>query len=276
MYDSRQSQWILGVGFGLSLVLHVAAWLGLVSLPSSDDLAAMLHFETVAIIEEPPPPPPPPEPEPEVVEPEPEPEPEVPPPPVRRERPTAPTEEPPPPDDTPPPAAEEQIEDFTGETLTNDSTDGWQSAVGSGAPMDSPIGGPTGVVTGRRREGSPDGVVGGSGTGAVDPGPRMVGLRDLSAPPSLPARDHLVELVRQYYPGDLRRQSIEGRATVRLRVGPDGRVSRVRMRNESHEGFGQACVRVIQEAGAWGTPLDRDGSPVATQVDFECIFDLHL
>lgn len=270
MYDSRKSNQVLLVVLVLSFGVHAGAWLGLASLPSLDQMVAVFRVEEVQLVEEPPPPPPPTE----VVEEEPEaepPEPE-PPPPVRRERP----ETPPPPDAPadPPPAAEEQIEDFTGETLTNDSGETWASAVGSGAPMDAPIGGPTGVVTGRHREGTPGGEVGGTGTGP--PGPRLVALNDLSQPPAAPARDRLIELIQRHYPRELRNLAIEGSARVRLRIGSDGSVSRVRMRSETHEGFGQACVHVIEEAGAWARPLDRDGNPVATEVSFDCNFSLRI
>jgi len=270
MYDSRKADRILAVVLVLSIGAHVAVWMGLRALPTLDDMIAVLRIQEVSLVDEPLPAP---EPEPEpVVEPEPEPEPEVPPPPIRRERPDLP----PPPDlppETPPPAAEEQIEDFTGETLTNDSGESWASAVGNGQAMDAPIGGPTGVVTGRHREGVPGGEIGGTGT---EPGTQLVALRDLSAPPAAPSSDRLAELIRTRYPADLRRLSIEGNARVRLRIGADGRVSRVRMRSESHEGFGAACVHVLEEAGAWGQPRDREGNAVATEVNFDCNFLLRL
>lgn len=267
MYDARKSNQILIGVLLLSLAVHVGAWLGLASLPSIEEMVAVFRIEEVALVDQPPPEPPP-EPEPEAPPPEPEP-----PPPVRpRERPTTPPPEAPP--EEPPPAAEEQIEDFTGETLTNDSGDSWASAVGSGAPMDTPIGGATGEVTGRHRAGTPGGEIGATGTG--EPGPRMVALRDLSQPPAAPARDRLTELIRRYYPTELRNLSIEGSARVRLRIGADGSVSRVRVRNESHAGFGDACVTVLQEAGTWARPLDHDGNPVATEVSFECNFSLRL
>lgn len=270
MYDSRRSNQILLSVLAMSLAAHIAVWTGLSVLPTVDQMVEVFRIDELTMVEEPPPPPPPveePEPEPEAA---PEPEP---PPVVRRERPveTPPPEAPP---EEPPPAAEEQIEDFTGETLTNDTGEGWTSAVGSGAPMDHPIGGPTGEVTGRRREGVPGGEIGATGTGP--PGPRLVAIRDLSQPPAAPSRDRLVELIRRLYPTELRNLSIEGTARVHLRIGADGSVSRVRMRSESHEGFGAACVQVLQEAGAWARPLDRDGNPVATEVNFDCNFSLRI
>lgn len=275
MYDSRRSNQILAIVLFLSFGLHAAAWAGLSALPSVDRMIELFRIDEVALVAEELPPPPEPEPEPEAAPPPPEPEPEPErPPPVRRERPETPPPEAPPPDE-PPPAAEEQIEDFSGETLTNDTPGAaWASAVGTGGPMDTPIGGPTGTVTGRHREGVPDGEIGGTGTGP--PGPRLVAQRDLSQLPGAPSADRLNELVRRLYPAELRTLSIEGRAVVRLRIGADGSVSRVRVRSESHEGFGAACVQVMQEAGSWQHPLDRDGVPVATEVNFTCNFSLRI
>lgn len=268
MYDSRKSNQILLLVLALSVGVHEGVWYGLTRLPSIDEMIAVFSIEEVSLVDEPPPPPVD-EPEPEVVPPEPEP---PPPPPVHRERPETPPPEAPP--EEPPPPAEEQIEDFTGETLTNDTGEAWVSAVGSGAPMDTPIGAPTGEVTGRHRSGVPGGEIGATGTG--EPGPRLVAMGDLSQPPAAPSRDRLTELIRHHYPTELRNLSIEGSARVRLRIGADGAVSRIRMRTETHEGFGAACVQVLQEAGAWGRPTDRDGNAVATEVSFDCNFSLRI
>jgi protein TonB len=272
MYDERRSQAVLAIVIVASFAMHVAAYSGLGTL----DLRTLIQqIDTIAVemVDEAPPP------EPELP-PEPEPEPEVPPPPppepvVRRERPVVPPpeEEAPPPE--PPPAAEEQIEDFTGETLTNDQGEAWQSAVGSGAPMDAPIGAPTGVVTGRHVEGTEGGVVGGSPD--VESGPRLVAVRDLSAPPGAPRTDRLASLIQRFYPAELRRLAVEGRATVRVRIGPDGNVSRLRVRSETEPGFGQACVDALTEAGRWDPgPRDQEGNPVSTEVNFECRFTVRI
>lgn len=271
MYDERRSQAVLAIVIGASLLAHVAAWGGLGMIPRQL-LTFVVDVTAVDMLEELPPP----EPEPELP-PEPEPEPELPPPEpiVRRERPVVP----PPPDEAPPPepppAAEEQIEDFTGETLTNDEGAAWQSAVGSGAPMDAPIGAPTGTVTGRHVEGTEGGEIGGSGT--AEAGPRLVAVRDLSAPPGAPRTDRLASLIQRFYPTELRRLAVEGRATVRLRIAPDGSVSRLRVRSESDPGFGQACVDALTEAGRWDPgPRDREGNPVSTEVNFECRFTVRI
>ncbi len=271
MYDERTARSLVVIGLALSLMVHLAIWRGLAILPSLDEALAVLHMQEVELIEEPPPPPEP-EPEPEEAPPEPEPEPEIPPPPMPRERPQTPEPEEVPPEE--PPAAEEQIEDFTGETLTNDSGETWASAVGNGAATGTPIGAPTGVVTGRHRSGVEGGEIGASGGG--EPGTHLVAIRDLSHPPDAPPRARLAELIQRFYPSELRNLTIEGTARVHLRIGADGSVSRVRVRSESHEGFGAACVHVLQEAGAWGHPIDRQGNPATTEVNFDCGFSLRI
>jgi protein TonB len=270
MYDERRSQAVLALVVLASFVLHVLAYDGLARLPR-EIRTFIVEVTAVDMLEELPPP----EPEPELP-PEPEPEPELPPPEpiVRRERPVVPPPEDAPPPE-PPPAAEEQIEDFTGETLTNDQGEAWQSAVGTGAPMDAPIGAPTGVVTGRHVRGTEDGTVGGSTT--AEPGPRLVAIRDLSAQPGAPRTDRLASLIQRFYPPELRRLAVEGRATIRLRIGPDGHVSRLRVRTETEPGFGQACVDALTEAGAWDPgPRDQEGNPVSTEVNFECRFTVRI
>ncbi len=273
MYDERRSQTVLAIVVIASLFAHVLAWGGLGLLPPLEEMMQSFTVTAVDMLEDLPPPEPLPELPPE---PEPVPEPELPPEPVvRRERAPvqAPPEEAPPPE--PPPAAEEQIEDFTGETLTNDEGAAWQSAVGNGAPMDAPIGAPTGTRTGRHVVGTEGGAIGGSGTG--DPGPRLVAVRDLSAPPGAPRTDRLASLIQRFYPSELRRLAVEGRATVRLRIGPDGNVSRLRVRSESEAGFGQACVDALTEAGRWDPgPRDQEGNAVSTEVNFECRFTVRL
>lgn len=272
MYDERRSRELLAIVIVASLAVHAAAWGGLGMLPPLEEMISEFTITSVEIVEEPPEPLPEPEPEPELP-PEPEPPPPPPEPVVHRERPTPRTEEPPPdvPPPEPPPAAEEQIEEFTGETLTNDQGESWASAVGTGAPMDGPIGAPTGTVTGRHVEGREGGTVGGTGTG--EPGTRLVAVRDLSVLPQPPPNTRIQELIQRFYPPDLRRLAVEGDARVRLRIGTDGRITRVRSTRETEPGFGDACVRALTEAGAWPAGgRDREGNPAATEVNFDCEF----
>ncbi|MGE0787040.1 MAG: energy transducer TonB [Sandaracinaceae bacterium] len=256
-----------------SLLAHVLIWLGLTLLPSIEDMLA--HEQPPVEITVLPPPPPVEE---EVVEEETvEPEVEVPPPPpdpepVRERTPRVRNDDPPPEPDPTPPAAEEAIADFSGETLTNDSGEAWQSNVGNGQAMQGPIGQPNAQVTGRHRTGNPNGRVGGTGTG--DEGPTIVPVSDLSRRPGPPAT-RLIELLRANMPRRNRELGQDGDAVIRIRVGPDGRVVPLAIVREDHEGLGEACRQSVRESGSWDAPLDRNGDPVTTVTTFRCTFTLN-
>ncbi len=273
----RSTKWVLSGFFFVSVAAHAAGWFVLGLAPVLDWIAERSQLvEIVAISEEPEPEPEPelpePEPEPEV-EPEPEPERPAPRPPPPPEPATPPP--PPPPEYEEPPPVEEAIADFTGETITNDTGDAtWATAVGSGAPMDGPIGAPGARVTGRRRTGELGaGAEGGTGTEPTEA--RVVALADLSRRPS-PRGDMHAILLRNY-PRRAQQLGIEGRVTVRFRINPDGTVARLRVRSEapSDQGFGEACRRTVQQIG-WEAPLARDGAAVATDATFECSFEVGL
>jgi TonB family protein len=170
---------------------------------------------------------------------------------------------------------EEAIADFSGITLTNDMGGSWQSAVGDGSPMEGPIGQPGAHVTGRRREGTGDGIAGASGPPGPPSGPRVVAFADLSRRPS--PRGDLNALLQRHYPARARQLGIEGHVVLRFRILPDGSVTRVRVRSESppDQGFAEACRRTI-ELAQWEPPLAVDGSAVATDVSFECEFVVGL
>ncbi len=270
---------VLGT-LAFSLVVHVLAYVALVfapvvplQLPQPPD-----DIEIVAVTEPVPEPPPEPEAEPEPEappEPAPESEPE-PEPIVRRERVVrslAPSE-PPPPSAEPPAPVEEQIAEFMGETLTNDQGPGWSSAVGNGEPIEGPIGGPTGIATGRRRQGAASGEVGGTGT-APAAETRVVPFSDLSRQPR-PRRD-MNALLQRNYPPRARQLGVEGRAVIGFRIMPDGAATRLRTRSESpsDQGFAEACRRTVQQAD-WEPPLAQDGTAVATDATFECEFAISL
>lgn len=256
-----------------SLTLHAALALGLVMLPqpSSFEETTTIAVEMVELLPEEPPPA---EPEPEpVVESPPEPVP----PRVERPKPRLTPSEPPRPDDPPPaeepPAAEEAIADFTGQTLTNEAGAGWQSATGNGEAMEGPIGQPGAEVTGRRRRGAREGVVGGEGDADA---PRIVPMSDLSRPPGIPNVERLQMLLRRNYPERLRELGVEGTARVRIRVRADGRVQPLAVLSEEHEGFGRACRQTLRSAGHFDPPLDRSGEPVDTITSFTCTFQIRF
>jgi TonB family protein len=260
------------VGLLLSGALHLGIFLALGTFQLEP--RANVEVPVEISLEEPPPPPEPaavpPEPEPEPVQaPEPEPEPVKPPPRVRERAPQpveAPKEVPP---QAAPAAAQETIADFSGTTLTGEGEGGWASAVGSGAPMNGPIGRPQAAVTGRNREGVAGGVVGGTGL-------RLVGEADLSRRPSLPSKDLLNQALERNYPKAARQQGIEGSARIRLRVLANGKLEPVRKDKESYPGFGDACMNAVREVAQQGhraePPLDRQGQPAATEILFNCAF----
>lgn len=198
---------------------------------------------------------PPPEPIVERVRPEPRPQPREPEP-ARAE----PAPEPAP--------AEEAIEEFAGLTLTNPTGDSWQSNLGSGEPIEAPIGPPNAQVTGRRRRGQEGGTPGGTGEAT---GPVVVPASDLSRQPG-PPNDRLRELLRNHYPREAAQLGVEGHADVRVRVHPDGRVQPLAVVRESYAGFGEACRRALRQGGRWEPPLDREGRPVLTETRFRCGF----
>ena len=211
--------------------------------------------------------------EPEVEEPE-EPEPEVPEPevvepePVQRDpRPNDPAPEPPPLAEEPPPP---EPLDLSGTVLTGDGNSDFQIVQGDGSDREGPIGPPP-----TRRPGSPDGVPGGTGGGGMGTGsgPRVLPLADLSRSPAPPDQDRMVSCIRENFPREARQQSLEGVATVRGRVMPDGSFTRLRVASESirGQGFGEACLRCLR-GQRWTPPLGPGGSPVATDVPYRCTF----
>ncbi|MBN8614940.1 MAG: TonB family protein, partial [Deltaproteobacteria bacterium] len=178
---------------------------------------------------------------------------------------------PPPPTDEPPPPVEEQIADFTGETIVAEGPGAWTSAVGNGESSDGPIGGPTGVTTGRRREGGQEGVVGGTGQGAVE---QVVAVRDLRELPVPPDDSRLRAALERRYPARLRGLSIEGRAVVRVTIRANGDLGRITVRSTTEPEFGAACIEALRDVGRWGPAMGPEGTPVSTAFSFNCDFSL--
>jgi TonB family protein len=168
----------------------------------------------------------------------------------------------PPPSAAAPPPAAESPADFTGTTLTNDGAgDGWASATGNGEKMNGPVGRPGAHVTRR--------VVDGDASGAGH-GPPVVGLGDLSRAPSAP---DLVDALAAAYPAEARAKGLAGKAVVRARVMPDGRVRELALVSESASGFGDACERTLRDS-KWSPPFDRDGHAVSTFINYTCRFNV--
>jgi protein TonB len=169
---------------------------------------------------------------------------------------------PPPPHAAPPPVAETPA-DFTGTTLTNDGPGpGWASATGNGAAMHGPVGTPGAKVTGRSVAGAP--------AAPVDPGPAVVGVADLSRPPSPP---DMAGPLERAYPGEARKKGLSGKAVVRARIMPDGGARELAMLSESSVGFGEACKQTLR-GSRWSPPVDRNGQAVSTYVAYTCRFEV--
>jgi periplasmic protein TonB len=242
--------------FGLlatSLAVHIIVFSVLGLVPSPAQVLAMEDIE-IEVVEpelakvEPPPPEPLKEPEPEVKQ-------------VRRAAAPAPAPEPPKEKAAAPP---EEVADFTGVTLTADGEGpGWTTVVGTGAPLAGPVGK---IGTGPRPA-----VQQAAKTGPV--GPRFVPVGSLARKPKPPAG--LDELLKSMFPKRARLQAIEGKAKVMLRLLPTGRVTNMRVLDESPPGygFGDACVQLLKMAGAFSPAFDADGNAVATEIPFNCGFE---
>lgn len=106
---------------------------------------------------------------------------------------------------------------------------------------------------------------------AVAPAPaRIVPPSSLARRPRAPGLD--AELERQY-PLAARRSGISGTAQLRVRILPDGRIGDVQVVSESWAGFGPACDRTVR-AARWEPPIDRDGTPVTTEITYTCRFEV--
>jgi TonB family protein len=170
---------------------------------------------------------------------------------------------PPPPSAAPPPA-EEAPADFTGQTLTNDGPGpGWSSATGNGEKMNGPVGRPGAKVTRR--------VVDGDSAGTGASGPRTVTLAGLSSPPAPPPE--LADRLVAAYPPDARAKGLAGKAVVKARISPEGRVRDMSIVSESAPGFGAACETTLRDS-EWSPPLDREGRAVSTFISYTCRFNV--
>jgi protein TonB len=239
--------------------------LGIVKVDAAMPREQVVEFTVI----EPPPAPPveePPEAVPEPPKPEPEPE-RIKPPPKIKEAAPKPVEEAPKPDATPPAAAEEAIADFSGTTITAEGEGGWATVVGSGAPMNGPVGkAKGGAITGRNREGVEGGAIGGTGM-------RVLGEGDLSRQPRAPSSSLLEEALRREYPKQAQQQGVEGVAKVRVRVLSSGKLSPLATLDETYPGFADACKRSLRNV-RFEPALDRQGQPAITDITYKCEFEL--
>ena len=151
--------------------------------------------------------------------------------------------------------------DFTGETLVAEGgAGGWTTRVGSGAPLQGPVGkiGDTAAA-----QGPP-----------TPAGPRVVAAEDLERRPAPPAG--MDAKLEANYPRRARLQGVEGSVSLRVRILPDGRLGTMHVMRETPEGweFADACRKTLQEGGRWERPLGRGGVAVATDVKYLCRFEV--
>jgi TonB family protein len=78
-----------------------------------------------------------------------------------------------------------------------------------------------------------------------------------------------------YFPTRARREGVNGEATVRIELSPEGEVRSVTVRDETPEGygFGDACATTVLEfSTGWSPALDAEGRPGAFTFPFSCRF----
>lgn len=226
-----------------SLALHVLAF---VVLPNATRSASNAPLPLVISVTEPPPPPPPPE------------------------------EPAPAPEETPVRAVVQASTNAPKSARTADPVPASANTAPTEAPMDF-------TSTVFSNDGPGIALGGGGGSASVlaksvapvvtpaAPSPvRTVPPASLARRPRAPGLD--VELERQY-PLEARRSGISGTAILRVRILPDGRIGEVHVVSESWTGFGPACERTVRGA-RWEPPIDRDGSPVATEITYTCRFEV--
>lgn len=244
----------------MSASVHIIVFSFLGVLPSPSEVLAMEELEME--VYEPPEPEPEPEPveEPEPEEPEPEPEP---PRPAPRPEPQPAEEEPPPAEEDAPPA--EEVVDFSGETLVGGEGSSWSSRVGTGGALKGPVG-----KIGNRPEDT------NAKTAPKGPsGPRVVPFKSLGRRAAPPTGVDFNSLLEKHFPAKARQQGVEGKAQMRIRILPSGRLGKISVLKEYPKGFdfGAHCRKMLQSAGTWVAPLDKSGKPVATDVPFNCSFE---
>lgn len=125
-------------------------------------------------------------------------------------------------------------------------------------PVDGPT---TSDVSPPRTLPIPGGTLGGAGTVIQPP---IAEPLEPSQPPVMRAASRDPRYANAFqppYPSALLRRELEGTATVRVLVGPDGRVSRVEIVSATHPDFGRATER--QALSKWRfRPATEDGTPV--------------
>ncbi|HEX6070007.1 MAG TPA: M56 family metallopeptidase, partial [Longimicrobiaceae bacterium] len=100
--------------------------------------------------------------------------------------------------------------------------------------------------------------------------PDAAGHEAVQAPPADTLHAHfrsaeLRELVEREYPPELRQEGVEGWATVRFTIDPEGRARQVEPVIADQPGFGEAALRVVNQLRF--SPAVMAGEPVSEQVE---------
>ena len=248
----------IGVGLIVALAFHGAAaaraalipldlihWTQGVRKLVNDRLWSTYDVDMFKAPEDKPPPPPEPEPEPEKVQEKAPPIPKAP----------EPNEPPPPPAPTPAQAgqvltAPDEPVDFTGDGFTQGNAANYAGGVTHAQG--------TSTTAVRNVAASPNGVPGGTGTGAAPPGPpppdksRAAGLRGSSE-------------WKCPWPSEADAEQIDDAyVTVQVAVGADGHAKTVTLLNDPGHGFGREA-RLCAMRETYTTALDKDGTAIPGQ-----------
>jgi TonB family protein len=101
---------------------------------------------------------------------------------------------------------------------------------------------------------------------------RTLELSDVDVPPELANPAEVMRMMRRAYPPLMRDAGVEGMATVRFRVLPDGRVDAgsVSIEHATHDAFGLAAIQVAQRMRF--RPAKLDGGAVSAWVTMPLSF----
>jgi TonB family protein len=80
-------------------------------------------------------------------------------------------------------------------------------------------------------------------------------------------------MLERHYPEAARKSGLGGQAVLKARVQPTGRVRDLVVMSESGPGFGDACKAALRDS-EWTPPLDREGRPAATVINYTCRFEV--
>jgi TonB family protein len=97
-------------------------------------------------------------------------------------------------------------------------------------------------------------------------------MSSLSRRPEPP--DNLDSMLQRFYPRDARRQGVEGRSQVRIRINPDGSIRVLRSLGSTGQEFAQACARMLRQT-RWRPGVGPEGEPAATVTNFSCDFTVN-